>query len=234
MADNPLIRKFDIGTQIIDTLIDQDGQIIDLAPTSLRQMVFRKTDGSLLTKTASLLTDGADGKLVYTVISGDLDQIGKWVQQSYIELPTGKWRGRLNPFTVHPNLSGSASVPPVTVDFTGTNNDSVTIFKGQPLAVGIVRASAADDTKNAVGLAGETALSGASIPVQAGGTVSQADWTAVTGTTLLSPGFDYFLSVASGLLSLSQPVVSGQIVQPVGTALSTTTMLVEIDTPILL
>lgn len=234
MANNPLIRKYDIGTQVVDTLIDQDGQIIDLAPTTVRQMIFRKTDGTILTKTASLLTDGSDGKLAYSMINGDLDQVGKWVQQSYIELPTGKWRGTLNPFTVYTNLTGAASSPASTVDFVGTNNDSVAIMKGQPLAVGLIRASAADDTKNAVGLADNDAGTGAALAVKAGGTVTLSDWTAITGSVYLSPNFNYFLSVTPGRLSLSQPVVAGQIVQAVGTALSTTTMLIEIDSPFLL
>lgn len=233
---NPLIRKFDIGTQIVDTLIDQDGQIIDLSPATIRRMVFRKADGSVSTVTASNLTDGTDGKLVYTTIAGDLDQIGKWVQQSYIVLPTGQWFGPLNPFVVNPNLAGGPSPPPPPPPgaFNGTNNDSVSMVAGQVVAVGLVRASAADGTKPAVGLAIGAATVGSAVSVQTDSVFTLSDWTAITGDTLLLTGFDYFLSVTPGRLSLAQPTVAGQIVQYVGTAVSTTSLLVEIDTPILL
>jgi hypothetical protein len=63
-----------------------------------------------------------------------------------------------------------------------------------------------------------------------------AQWDAVTGQTGgLTAGSAYFLdAAAAGKLTTAAPTTVGQFVAPVGTAIDTITMMIEIDTTILL
>lgn len=63
---------------------------------------------------------------------------------------------------------------------------------------------------------------------------TQADWTAVVGAVALLPGQAYFLSLIAGRLTTSAPTAPGQFVTYVGIAVSTTTLELDIQAPILL
>ncbi len=101
------IRVNDIGTVFEVQVRDNDDAVVDISPVgSTFLYTFLKPNGSYLNKTPSLLTDGSDGRLVYTAGSGDLDQSGLWRLQVYVTLPTpsGNWRSDIDSFRVWPNL----------------------------------------------------------------------------------------------------------------------------------
>jgi hypothetical protein len=100
----PEIHVNDIGTIFRVTLRDESG-LVDLSTASTKQIIFRKPSGTILTKTASLTTDGTDGKLQYASVSGDLDAEGEWQLQARIAIGSGDWKSDIHRFTVHPNLS---------------------------------------------------------------------------------------------------------------------------------
>ena len=97
------IHQGDIGTTFRAT-IQQDASVIDISGASTLQMIFEKPSGSTMTKTATLYSDGTDGKMQYATVSGDLDETGSWRVQAYIALDT--WQGKTDMYTfeVHPNL----------------------------------------------------------------------------------------------------------------------------------
>lgn len=65
--------------------------------------------------------------------------------------------------------------------------------------------------------------------------ITLSDWTAITGSALLVPGADYFLSpTSSGGLTLTPPSAAGQCVVHVGVALSTVELVLSLGDPILL
>ena len=64
--------------------------------------------------------------------------------------------------------------------------------------------------------------------------LTQSNWAAITGTALLLPGRVYFLGLAPGTFTPIAPTTPGQLVVPVGQALSTTQFHVQINQPILL
>lgn len=97
------IRLEDIGTIFEITLMD-DTEVVDISGATLMQIRFAKPDGTIMLKTAVHTTNGSDGKLQYTTILNDLDQVGIWQKQAYIELPTGKWNSDIDKFKVHDNL----------------------------------------------------------------------------------------------------------------------------------
>ena len=64
--------------------------------------------------------------------------------------------------------------------------------------------------------------------------LTMGDWSAVAGVPYLIPGQRYCLAIAPGSISLSAPQTSGQVVVPLGQALSATQFLFRPNQPILL
>ena len=114
-----------------------------------------------------------------------------------------------------------------------------TIFKGQPVAVdpsglGVILANATSNGTRTFAIATEDILTATTGSYQITGLITQADWTAVTGSVSLIPLATYYLDIADGSLSISAPVVPTQIVQMVGIATSPDTLAIEIDQTVLL
>ena len=59
--------------------LKQDGSAIPIDSYTTKQFVFRDPDGTALTaKTADFDSDGTDGKLKYTVLTGEINKAGNW------------------------------------------------------------------------------------------------------------------------------------------------------------
>ena len=54
------------------------------------------------------------------------------------------------------------------------------------------------------------------------GSIERVDWTAVTGTALLTPGAVYYLGLTAGTLTSTAPTTTGQHVVAVARAVSST------------
>lgn len=93
----------DIGTQFRLTLKD-GSDIIDLSSTTSKDIVFRKPSGTLVTKTASFLTDGTDGIIIYNTVAGDIDEVGTWQIQGIVSFGTSTFHSSVDKFKVHKNL----------------------------------------------------------------------------------------------------------------------------------
>ena len=68
----------DFGTVLTFTFLDETSTAVDLTGLTTREIIFRKPNGERLSKTPSLTSDGTDGKVTYTVASGDFDTKGMW------------------------------------------------------------------------------------------------------------------------------------------------------------
>lgn len=93
----------DIGTRLIMTLLDE-GSVVDISGASDIDVVLRKPDTSTSTKTGVFYTDGTDGKIKYTSISGDFDQAGTYKIQGIVTLPSGTYHTSISDFKVYCNL----------------------------------------------------------------------------------------------------------------------------------
>ncbi len=101
----PTIHVGDVGTVLRAEVKDEDGGVVNLAGASALVILLLKPDGtSLLTKTAVLYTDGADGIMQYVTIDGDLDQPGLWRIQAHVSIAGGDWHGEVAKFRVSPNI----------------------------------------------------------------------------------------------------------------------------------
>lgn len=100
MAD---VRLNDIGTAFTATIRDESGVVVNIAGGTF-QMRFRKPDATVVDKTATLVTDGSDGKIQYVSISGDIDQSGEWRVQGVVTLSGSTFRSTIKRFNVGKNL----------------------------------------------------------------------------------------------------------------------------------
>jgi hypothetical protein len=97
------IHVGDIGTDL-EITVTENSVALDISTAAVRQIILRKPSGASLTKTATFSTDGVDGKIYYSTISGDIDIPGIWGAQAYIELPDWKGYTETSTFPVEANL----------------------------------------------------------------------------------------------------------------------------------
>ena len=97
------LQKNAIGT-IIRRTVKEDNVVVNLASSSVRQLKFRKPNGAVIIKTAVFTTDGVNGQLEYVTVANDLDQVGTWHGQVYLEFSNGKWHSSSFHFEVNQAL----------------------------------------------------------------------------------------------------------------------------------
>jgi hypothetical protein len=83
-----------------------DGRIpIDVSSATTKQLLLQKPGSStFITKTASFVNTGVDGKVHYDFLTGEIDIDGEWHWQVYIVTPAGNFHTNVYPLTIKPNL----------------------------------------------------------------------------------------------------------------------------------
>jgi len=78
--------------------------VLDISSATTKNIIIEKPDNTLITASATFLTDGKDGLIYYRTVAGDLNQAGVYNVQAYIVMPT--FTGYTTPisFTVYANL----------------------------------------------------------------------------------------------------------------------------------
>lgn len=97
------IRVGDVGIAFKVTISDCE-TIVDISSASTKQILLYKPDGTVLTKTASFFTDGTDGILTYSTISGDIDLAGFWRIEAYVVLGASQYYSEIARFRVYNHL----------------------------------------------------------------------------------------------------------------------------------
>lgn len=97
------IHVGDSGTELIIRVLD-DGSVVNISGASLLNMILKKPGGTSVTKSASLYTDGTDGKLTYTADPDDFDVAGLYKIQGQVTISTGSFYTSQGTFQVHCNL----------------------------------------------------------------------------------------------------------------------------------
>ncbi len=79
--------------------------VADLTTASTKQFHIKKPGvEAVIIRTAVFTTTGADGKLEYAWLTGDLDVAGSWLAQAYVISPTWKLHSDVVQFEVEANL----------------------------------------------------------------------------------------------------------------------------------
>lgn len=129
------------------------------------------------------------------------------------------------------------------IEFTATNNNANPIVSGMAVCIdgdGTVDLAQADaiGTSDVVALVVDASIANAAEgQMRHSGTLSVADWSGILegASATLTPGSRYYLSpTTAGKLTATAPTTTGQSVVLIGKAVSTDTLLIEIDQPILL
>jgi hypothetical protein len=96
---------------------DQDLAYVNTSAATTRTLLFRKPNGTVLTKTASQVASytgtnadvaagvTANAVMQYTTIAGDLDVAGLWAVQGIVGIGSGLWHTDERIYQVHPNLA---------------------------------------------------------------------------------------------------------------------------------
>ena len=99
------VHNGDIGTIFRLTIVNTAGTAIDVSTAVTKYIYFQDPTGAKVQKTAAFTTDGTDGKIQYTSVSGDIDMVGTWQVQGYVETLLGKFWTEKDSFKVYSNLS---------------------------------------------------------------------------------------------------------------------------------
>ena len=97
------IHVNDVGTLFKATIQDCPDSL-DISSASTKQLKFKKPSGELLTKAGTFFTDGTDGILTYTSVSGDIDECGRWELQAFLVLGSSSYHSDVAKFRVFRNM----------------------------------------------------------------------------------------------------------------------------------
>jgi hypothetical protein len=99
------LRKLDIGS-VIRATVKENGAIFNASGATIKTMKLRKPSGAVLERPAQFQTDGSDGIVTYTTVANDLDEVGPWTGQVFLDFAASqKWHTEPFNFTVGDNLS---------------------------------------------------------------------------------------------------------------------------------
>lgn len=65
--------------------LEQDGTVVDISGYTTRKFLLRAPGGTVKEKTAVFDTNGTDGVLKYTFVTGDIDEAGDWHVAARVE-----------------------------------------------------------------------------------------------------------------------------------------------------
>lgn len=98
------IHVADIGTQFIVTIKDEDSAVVNISSATTKQLTFSRPNGTSLVVSGTLVTDGTDGKMKYTTVSGDLSVAGIYRLQGYVVISGLQLYSDIVSFKVFSNL----------------------------------------------------------------------------------------------------------------------------------
>lgn len=100
-------QENDVGLQLIYQFVDVDGNPINIAAAQGLTLKLGYPDGTSADKTATLLTDGTDGKIYYITLNGDLNQFGSYKVQGKFSSSGKAYSGQEVPLQVYPNVDNN-------------------------------------------------------------------------------------------------------------------------------
>lgn len=110
MALDATIHSGDIGTTFQITIVDANNSGIDISSASgdLDKLILFGKPGKpspTVQYNASFVGDGTSGIMDYTAVSGDLDTVGTWELQGFVNLTDGAWYSNKQTFSVIDNVA---------------------------------------------------------------------------------------------------------------------------------
>ena len=88
----------------IRVTVKEDGSAVDISAATTKDIIMLRPRGTTVTKAAAFNTDGIDGVLLFTSVSGDFDDPGDYTVQVKIVDGAKTWYTSLATFFVADNL----------------------------------------------------------------------------------------------------------------------------------
>lgn len=103
------IHKGAIGLEFVATIKEKDDKgncvVVDVSTATDLYILLDDPDGLGVQKTATLYTDGKDGKIVWaTTLVGDLSVLGDWRIQGRVQIAGGDFYSNIDTFRVYDNI----------------------------------------------------------------------------------------------------------------------------------
>lgn len=93
-----------VGVVFVVEAVDADGTAVDYSDATTKTIIFGRPGGTSATQTAIFTTTGADGKIQYTTIAGDLNTFGEWSIQGRFQKTGLDVKTALGTFMVRKNI----------------------------------------------------------------------------------------------------------------------------------
>ena len=92
------------GIQILVQLLDEDQEPLNISGATALTLAFQLPDGTLISKTASYLSNGIDGQIYYVTTASDFIEAGLTYVQAQVTVGGATLTTAWAIFTVHANL----------------------------------------------------------------------------------------------------------------------------------
>lgn len=99
------LQKGELVPIIVTIRKRSDDSIYDLSEAILKNYVFKSPTGDVSTKECSFVTNGSDGKLVYVLQEGDVDEVGVWYFQAEVTWSDSRRKTPQLSFTIEEDLA---------------------------------------------------------------------------------------------------------------------------------
>jgi len=98
------IHLSDVNTIFESEIRDNNDVTLNISSATIKNFLFSKPNTTAITRSGVFTTDGTDGLLRYTTVSGDLDAVGIWCYQINVAFSGGNWHSDTTQFRVEPNI----------------------------------------------------------------------------------------------------------------------------------
>lgn len=85
-----MITSQDDNTAITARIV-QKGKVVPLGSATTKEFLIELDNGTTLTRAATLVTDGNDGKMEYKIVKGEFGTSGLLKVQTHIITANGEW-----------------------------------------------------------------------------------------------------------------------------------------------
>ncbi len=94
-----------MGVVLIVQIVDVEGEIIDISAATDLTIKLGMPDGTAKNFTAVLYINGSDGKMSYTTLPSDINQVGTYKIQGKLNISSGPKSSFVGTFNVLENVA---------------------------------------------------------------------------------------------------------------------------------
>lgn len=98
------IHVGDIGVNFFATILDENSNVIDLSSATSMYFNFKRPNNTSFSVIPSFYSDGTDGNLVYSTVSGDISLAGLYSLQVAVTTPAQSFSTDISTFRVERNI----------------------------------------------------------------------------------------------------------------------------------